>query len=222
MSRIVVSLTTTPVRAMRLTPTMESLLAQTRKPDEIRLHLGRDCMTVQYAGVRTRRCHDYGPLTKLLPAIDYTLEPDAIIVTADDDMVYEPEWLAILLAYAENDPSAAVGMSGWNIARLIAGGTYEWVRGYDAADVLEGFAGVAYRRDFFGVDLFEAPGDFRRVDDVWISSYLARKGIGRLVVHGPICRDHLRDPGGLHARPDFVSLNREAARLGFAGIALPR
>lgn len=219
--RIVVSLTTVPLRAMRIGPTIDSLLAQTRRPDEIRLHLGPDCPPVAYGGVLVRRCHDYGPLTKLLPAIDYTLPGDALIVTVDDDMIYMPTWLEMLADAAEGDRLEAIGMSGWNTARLIAGGNYEFVHSAGNADVLEGFAGVAYRRGFFGVDILEAPSEFRRVDDVWISSYLARKGIPRVVIGPPMCTDHMRGPG-LHTAPDFVSLNRRAAALGFAAAAPPR
>lgn len=218
---LIVSLTTTPVRAPRIGPTIESLIAQTRKPDQIRINAGSDCFPVPYTGVSVRRCHDYGPLTKLLPAIDYMLPPEAIIVTADDDHIYEPDWLEVLATHAEADPTAAHGMSGWNTQRLIAGGNYEFVRLPGPVDVLEGFAGVAYRRSFFGVDILEAPDEFSRVDDVWISSYLARRGIARMVVHAPMCRDHLRMPG-LHSRPDFVELNRRAAELGFAAVAPPR
>ena len=78
--------------------------------------------------------------------------------------------------------------------------------------MLEGFAGVAYRRGFFGADVWNVPESCRFVDDVWISGYLHKKGIARRVVGAKLCRPAPSDRAGLHARKDFVALNRAAAR----------
>jgi hypothetical protein len=47
-----------------------------------------------------------------------------------------------------------------------------------SVDVLEGYAGVAYRRGFFNLedlaDISKCPGA-RYADDVWISGHLARR-----------------------------------------------
>ena len=94
---------------------------------------------------------DLGPVTKLSAVADPDLPDDAIIVTCDDDQIYRPEWLATLVDAAERDPGSALGLSGWNVAGFLrdpARGRHVWMRA-PCRDVLEGFAGVAYRKSFF-------------------------------------------------------------------------
>jgi hypothetical protein len=247
MSYVVVSMTTIPARNGTLGPTIASLCTQTRSPDEIRVYAPPDCdevpakFSVHWIGGIV----DYGPVTKLSAIRDLALPDDAIVVTCDDDQIYGPGWLETLVAAAERYPDEAVGFSGWNVRGFLLGFAgrdyYEWVRPPNPCDVLEGFAGVAYRRHFFddaretrgGVngpalpdqrgregplivnDVFNVPESCRRVDDVWISGYLHKRGVGRRVVGHKLNRPAPSDRTGLHTRDDFVALNRAAARLLF-------
>lgn len=212
---VIVSLTTIPSRIGSIQRTLDSLRAQTLIPDSIRLYLDRDCGSFASPGIEVLRVQDKGPVTKISPAVDYNIPGDAIIVTADDDQEYQPDWLCTLVRASE-ESTGAVGLAGWNAAPLMAGGTFSFQRAPGSADVLEGFAGVAYRRSFFAADILAPPPAFHLVDDVWISSYLYRRGVDRSVVPGFRPRNLFPDRPGIHTRPDFVELNREAARIGFA------
>lgn len=218
---VIVSMTTIPQRNGTLGRTLASLKAQTYRPTEVRLY-APSLVDVSYIDDDTRviRVSDLGPVTKAYALTDPKLPPDAIVVTVDDDIVYQPDWLAVLVAGAEAYQHCAVGMSGWTIAQLVRNGQYQFVRAPGACDVLEGWAGVAYRKKFFGgangLGLFEPghllfpPPEAKYVDDVWISHLLDRRGIPRRVIHAPMATDVEKKPG-LHHRPDFREMNRVAA-----------
>lgn len=213
--KVIVSMTSIPARNGRLTPTFASLRSQTRLPDEVRLYLGPGCAPVSDA-----TCvfvEDRGPVTKLMAAVDPAVPVDALIVTVDDDILYEPTWLETLVAAAEASPSAAVGRAGWMVADFLHSehhGYFIWAQ-EDTCDVLEGWAGVAYRKNFFDETIVEPPPEFRLVDDVWISGRLHRSGIERRLVRPVMAVPDPKGLPGLHNRSDFVKLNRKAARLAF-------
>jgi hypothetical protein len=101
---MIVSITTTGRRIGRIVPTLKSILDGTVKPDKLILWLNRDPSPVgpgvQPAdippavgdmGCEVRWCENLGPATKLLPAMQAF--PDRRIITADDDIIYQPTWL---------------------------------------------------------------------------------------------------------------------------------
>lgn len=217
--RVVISMTTIPGRERSLAAAIASLREQTRPPDEIRLHadMSRPLPMFHGADVDVRPVIDRGPLTKLSAVLDRDLPEDTLIVTVDDDIVYEPSWLETLLAASVEHPASAIGMSGWNVRRMLSSssGGFEFVRPPATCDVLEGWSGAMYRRDFFDHDVMDAPAEFRCVDDVWISGYLARRGVARRVVCRPLAHEFDRAQLGLHNRSDFREINRRAAIAAF-------
>ncbi len=107
---LIVSLTTIPERIHKVSICINSLLQQDLKPDQIILWLsesrerGRPLLTkdslpidlrgLVSRGLDIRWCADTGSSRKLLPALEAF--PDALIVTADDDLMYPRSWLADL------------------------------------------------------------------------------------------------------------------------------
>lgn len=104
---VIISLTSFPQRMDELHYTLYSLLNQTIKPYKIILWLGREqfpnlnkdvpekILHLQQNGLTigwTKNLYSY---TKLIPALKKY--PDNIIVTADDDIYYEPDWLEKLI-----------------------------------------------------------------------------------------------------------------------------
>lgn len=124
--RVVVSLTSFPARLERAWITIETMLRQDRAVDRVVLVLaedefpGRDLprriVRQQRRGLeilwteRNHRCFN-----KLL----FTLAayPDAMVVTVDDDALYEPWLVSRLVAYAEENPGVIVGHRGWEVQR---------------------------------------------------------------------------------------------------------
>lgn len=211
MPPIVLSMTTVPARRGTLGPTLYSLKRQTLAHD-LRIYAGPCCDVPQNLWVPYR---DHGPVTKIAAVLDAVVPEDALVVTVDDDIIYEPTWLETLVAAAARH-AGAVGFSGWSADRFRAGEhEYRWHKPGETCDVLEGWCGVAYRRAWFDPSILEPPEPFRLVDDVWISSYLARKGIERRVIGWPLAAPKQDPLPGLHDRVDFKAMNARAALLGF-------
>jgi hypothetical protein len=198
---IVVSLTTTPYRIDNIGPILETLYAQNVKISKIFLSVPyvfkRD--NIEYKipqwllddkRITLIRSADYGPATKILGLLkEIALPANTIIITVDDDMYY-PSNLVLHLAYAAKQypHDVIVNLGGdinydamGNIVQLNHGLKLNYQpRAY--VDVLLGYAGVAYRSDFFDKDIFAldtAPAECFMHDDLYISFHLARRNINR-------------------------------------------
>ncbi len=230
--RIVVSLTTLPERVNLLARTLASLRRQTRPPDAIYLwcpaeRFGGIAACPRIAGVEARLTPDLGPATKLLPCLAVETDPRTRLVVVDDDIEYPADLIEKLGNAARLFPARAIGFTGWSLAASADGpkvihwneevpkaGMFQPVR------VLEGYRGVIYRRDFFGDDILahlNACPAFQCHDDILFSGYLASRHIQAVVSWFgalPTPAESLwRLNGqeiGLHRRPDWYTLGREA------------
>lgn len=112
--KIIVSLTSYPKRFRYLHLTVKSLLLQTVKPDKIILYLGDDARDVPLpeALVRLKKKglsieYRTGNLRSHKKYV-YAMQeyPDDLVITVDDDMLYEPQLVARLLASYARYPNA--------------------------------------------------------------------------------------------------------------------
>lgn len=102
-AELVVSLTSYPPRYRTLVRTLRSLLSQSIRPDRVILWVGhqdmaalpQDALSLIPFGLEIRECEDLRSYKKIIPSIEEW--PDAYIVTADDDLYYDPEWLKTLV-----------------------------------------------------------------------------------------------------------------------------
>lgn len=104
--KVIVSLTSYKPRILDVKYTIYSLLNQTFPPDLLILwldedsfpqrekNLPRDLLELRAFGLTIDWCENLRPYKKLIPALKKF--PDDIIVTADDDIFYRPDWLKIL------------------------------------------------------------------------------------------------------------------------------
>jgi hypothetical protein len=188
---IIASVTTTGRRIGQIVPTLESIRQGTLQPDRLILWLNHDASAVG-PGVReadippavhdlceVRWCDNFGPATKLLPAM--LAFPDDTVVTFDDDNLYSPEWLGGLMAGAEQFPGhiaayrckrAGVDRNGeplpyrqWPVVKC-ATGPSRWL-------VPTGVAGVLYPPGSLRSEAFSV-GLMRRLslanDDLWFAA----------------------------------------------------
>jgi hypothetical protein len=155
---------------------------------------------------------DFGPATKLLGALLVERDPNTIILTVDDDIVYSPLLLPFIRGSAPSEAAFAAVCQTLTPAR----DNYVWMHdGAFGADWLwrvepkecqgwlVGWAAVAYRVGFFSEDVFAlarnvSHGCFLN-DDVWLSGYLMSKGVRRVVFPAL--------PGGMHFRHPTLSLS---------------
>ncbi|SEO49017.1 hypothetical protein SAMN04490248_1063 [Salinihabitans flavidus] len=195
-SDIEISLTTIPSRIGMIEQTLKGLLDQTRPPKRVVLNVPEYSerekrpyeipeVLLGLSGVRIRRCRDWGPATKMIPAL-LEAEPDAPVLVADDDRIYPARFVEWAERWAAERPDAALTFAGWEVpADLIDRPTTIWsnlfmrapapVRGHRLrrpreTDVFMGVMGYLVRPRFYDL---EALTDFSRtpragflVDDV--------------------------------------------------------
>lgn len=120
--RVVATLTTMPDRYFKVIKTLQSLNRQTYKLDAIYLSLPQRSrrLNIEYPPVPPEisdlctivPCIDYGPITKILGGLLQEVDPETIIMSFDDDMIYPPDLVDSLLYHHDKYPNSALGSSG--------------------------------------------------------------------------------------------------------------
>src|SRR5262245_12481017 len=203
--RVIVSLSTVPDRINNLRSTIQSLLKQTRPPDEIILAIPkfsvrerRPYVVPKYISrlprVRVLHCaEDWGPATKFIGAIQDELaagRENSLIMVVDDDRIYPRDALETYLYYSGQLPNAALCFRGaampstldWDDAQMIHARD---VREPRLVAVITGCGSYVVRPRFFDRSLWDysgAPTVAFYIDDIWISAWLTRRGVKRYVV----------------------------------------
>src|SRR5438477_2381640 len=203
--RVIASLSTVPDRINNLRPTIQSLLKQTRPPDEIVLAIPEFSVREQrpYAvpeyllrlpRVRVLHCaEDWGPATKFIGAIQDELaagRENSLIMVVDDDRLYPRDALETYLYYSEQLPNAALCFRGaampstldWDDAKMIRASELREPR---PVAVITGCGSYLIQPRFFDESLWNysvAPQVAFVIDDIWISGWLSRRGVKRYVV----------------------------------------
>lgn len=116
--KIIVSLTSYDKRIRDVKYTIYSLLNQSLPPDKLILWLDEDSfpqreknlppdlLAFREFGLTIEWCENLRPYKKLIPALEKY--PDDIIVTADDDIFYQHDWLKILYEEHLNYPDCII------------------------------------------------------------------------------------------------------------------
>jgi hypothetical protein len=201
-SDIVICLTTIPSRLGEIEGTLKSLLFQKTAPSRIRLHLpyrsrreGTEYSVpeklARLAAIEIVRCEDYGPATKLIPALK-GLAPDTKLLVVDDDKLYPDTMVAHFDRAAAEYPDAALASSGWVVPSDLTDRPVTTWRNFLGqppsrlkatrlskpadVDIVQGHSGYLMRPRFFDPDRLiadyeGAPQEAFYVDDVWISAY---------------------------------------------------
>src|SRR5438477_2999358 len=203
--RVIASLSTVPDRINNLRPTIQSLLKQTRPPDEIVLAIPefsvrerRPYVVPKYISrlprVRVLHCpKDWGPATKFIGAIQDELatgRENTLIMVVDDDRLYPRDALETYLYYSEQLPDAALCFRGaampstldWDDAKMIHAKDLREPR---PVAVITGCGSYLIQPRFFDESLWDysvAPQVAFVIDDIWISAWLSRRGVKKYVV----------------------------------------
>jgi hypothetical protein len=198
--RIVASITTIPQRIKLIKKTIISLNNQTRKLDSIYVNIPYICKNKRYIipqwmlnmdTITIIRCDDYGPITKLIPALQRETNPDTCIITVDDDVVVNKNLVKTFEKYGKKYPNSAIGFSGICMGSLFFWQYNDGQKDHET-DVLEGVWTVMYRKKLFDVDELLAfinlpmnktiKNYLKKNDDHWISSYLGFKKIKKITI----------------------------------------
>ena len=202
-NELIVSLTSYPARIGTINQTIESLLNQTKKADKIILWLApeqfpnreqdlpKKLLDLCNQGLTIDWYHDIRSYKKLNPTLQKY--PDAIIVTADDDNIYQSTWLEKLYnsykKYPHNIHAHRVtkfyhDQYGWHI---IAGGK-EYYSDASYLNKVVGLGGVLYPPNCFYKDILNEDLIFRLAptnDDQWYWLQAAMNGFAVRVVEMP-------------------------------------
>lgn len=182
-------MTTTPTRVACIWPTLNSILLQKELPEKIHIWLPetfkrfKNCITnlpeflknhplIDVRFVDT----DYGPATKLLPALAHFKQGSKKIIVIDDDSIYPKNFIQHLLKFSDLYPNSALTLIGSEIAhgKRIKSVTTKALK---PVDVLHGYGGYLVKPEFFTDELFNYPEDLPAAffqDDVWISGWLKK------------------------------------------------
>lgn len=126
------------------------------------------------------RCKDYGSITKLIPTLERTEDPEQIIITVDDDLEYIDGFIEYHLLKREKYTNMAIGFAGIG---AIDGSCHfcTTVKKDVRVKVIEGYKTVSYKRKFFSDDFIEFSSKSWS-DDITISAYLGKNDIKKMVV----------------------------------------
>lgn len=176
---LVVGVTTLPSRIHGMRPMLDSLLAQTHRPDKVLLGLPRlsrreglpydkpDWLSAYAPWLQVVPCaQDWGPGTKLLACLDHLPEP-CMLVIADDDMRYRPFFLEQLYRYQDYDRHSSFSYCTYRY------GPIEVAQGADGFSFYSpNLSGLAD----FAEQALRSP-QVRQVDDLWISAFLQHRRV---------------------------------------------
>jgi len=190
MAKVIVTLTTVPDRLnVSLPKTIQSISASEYEDYEIHLNLP-SIQAKTNAKYKTPSwindfkklkvfsgLEDLGPKTKIIPTLLRVTDPDTIIITADDDIVYHKDMINYHVEARTIYDNCAIGFSGTKNSRL-----YMTPKGDIEVDILDNYKTASYTRKMFGDDFFSLYADKSWNDDLVISAYLRDKGISKVVM----------------------------------------
>ncbi|MDO5521296.1 MAG: glycosyltransferase [bacterium] len=194
---IIVSLTTYNKRIEKVDLVITSLLRQTVKPDRIQLYLdeaeftqkdlNKHLRTLQKRGVEIYFCRDLKPHKKYYYAMKN--HPDAIVITVDDDIIYENDLIEKLYESYMQYPDCVSAMRVHSM-KFNADGTIkpytEW-KHRDKSKILEpdmalfptGCGGVLYPPHTLDEQVYNIE-ELEELclcgDDIWLKAMAVRKG----------------------------------------------
>lgn len=212
--RVICSITTMPDKYFKVVKTLESLHRQTHKLDAIYLGVPEQSrrLGIKYPPIPEEiaklctvvRCTDYGPITKIVAGLLQENDPETVIITFDDDMIYPETLVETLVKHHKSYPNSAIGSSGMLLkyncpmCAIVPNEDNFFYRipkfpvppEGRKVDSIYGYPGALYVRKFFpSRDKLEANflnyalinNDMLMNDDIVISGYLSMHKIDRRI-----------------------------------------
>ncbi len=205
--KFVVSFTTSPTRINKCGPMINSILDQSRRPDLFLLNIPEEFARtgemynvpkyIRKSLTVNRIAVDYGPATKIVPAVLYLREHADIydpehtrIIYLDDDIAYPKKMVDTYeKTIAPNDNNVWTS-TGFDFVNMFLDGK----RGHkDVATIAEGYGSVCVKLNTFGDDFMEYITKYTGVDnqicrlsdDVILSNYYHHRNVGIYIMNIP-------------------------------------
>jgi hypothetical protein len=155
---VIVSLTTTPIRAPHITAVIMSIIEQSYTPDKIVIGIPNEYKRFPGMSVEIPQWilknplieiinleFDYGPATKLIAGLQYAFSlenSNTLVVTVDDDINYFPGMLETLVRKNADFPKNILGYRGFSINESNV--VEHPSRLCQPVDIIEGFSMTLY------------------------------------------------------------------------------
>lgn len=185
---LVVSLTTYGKRLSTVYLAIESIMQQSLKANRIVLWLSEDLEGIplpgtlvlqQKRGLEVRYCKDLRSYKKLIPSLKAF--PDAVIITVDDDVIYDIDLIDTLYRSYIEDPNSISYCRGHKIKLDAAGNIMPYKQWYwyqaepqsSKFNFPTGVGGVLYPPYIFNEEVFNEAVFFsicQSADDVWFKA----------------------------------------------------
>lgn len=192
--RIVVSLTTSPDRIDKIKPVLDSIMNQNIVPNKIYLNLphifkrtGKQFDKIpefitSNPLIFINKCEDIGPATKIIPTLVYEKDPETIIISIDDDILYDKNVINTFIHYSLQYPKSCI--TGTSFIEDEYNVLYKKIPFFSRiyySQFLEGYSGVLYKVRFFSnfaLDyITESPKYCFLADDLMLSNHLLKNKI---------------------------------------------
>lgn len=208
-TKIVVSFTTSPTRINKCGPMINSILDQSRKPDLFLLNIpetfartGETYVVPKYIrkSLTVNRIEtDYGPATKIIPAVAYLCDSDRArnydpehtrIIYLDDDIAYPKKMVETYEKMITPNDNNVWTSTGFDFVNMHLDGKRAHK---DFATIAEGYGSVCVKLNTFGDDFMEYMTRYtandnqicRLSDDVILSNYYHRRNVGINIMNIP-------------------------------------
>lgn len=196
----IISLTTLPGRQAALLKTLKSLESQNLKDFEIHLYIPKKVkrnkhptdITINFKDfkkLKTKEVEDVGPVTKIWYTLKDNLNNDINIITADDDVIYPPNWGKTLIETSKSYKNHAIGYRGRKFFskdidyRKTILKHCKNINQITEVDIITGTWGALYKPKFFDESFFnlDLSSQAFYTDDIWITGHLAKNKIKRII-----------------------------------------
>lgn len=205
--KLIISLTTTSYRVTYIQPTLNSLINQNQKADEICLYISKEPYLLdsgipesdisqiihKYPQIKVIYTENIGPYRKLLPILKDNWNTNNLIITVDDDTIYPPNFVKRLYKlYCKY--KCIIAFRGRKITlnnKNKIKPYNQWIKkmnnnNLDLLNFATGKDGVLYHPSFFTEEIFNKV--YLNIcptgDDIWFKFNTYINKIPVLLIHG--------------------------------------
>ena len=199
-TNIYISFTTIPSRSKNIIFTINSILKQTIIPNKIFITISKNNFreqNINYEIPEAIQNHklieiiilekDNGPINKLYGGLLNCNEDEDIIITVDDDSIYNRYMIETIYNYSKTNNTNVIGTIGRiNYESKIFGYNYDKPIN---VKLLEGYGGIGYRKKFLNLEDINTNGLNEEIilnDDIYISYILSKKNIELIMIPSKI------------------------------------
>ena len=212
---VIISLTTSPTRIDHIEAVLNSVMQNTKLPDKIVLNLPTvfkrtglsfdniPSFITNNPLIYVNVCNDIGPSTKIISTLPLFKNPETVIISIDDDILYKPNFIETLLSISNMHPDAVI--TGFSFIQDDKVPENQPTLPTDKdnklkyAQLVEGYSSVLYKKKFFQnfsvAELESYPKFCYFADDFILSNYLMKEKIPIISTNADLIENAYLDHG---------------------------